>query len=86
MAGRYTERAQWDPAFLLRKTSRHLMMNSLSPNVPLFCLENMSAFLNDFGEPGVALGGPRRAAEERGVGRWGLVGGGSLCKQAKGVN
>lgn len=59
MAGRYTARAQWDSAFLLRKTSRHLMMNSRSPNVPLFCLENMSAFLNDFGEPGVALGGPR---------------------------
>lgn len=30
------------------------MMNSLSPNVPLFCVENMSAFLNDFGEPGMA--------------------------------
>lgn len=54
VAGRYMERAQWDSAFLLRKTSRHLMMNSLSPNVPLFCVENMSAFLNDFGEPGMA--------------------------------
>lgn len=67
MAGRYTERTQWDSAFLLRKTSRHLMMNSLSPNVPPFCVENMSAFLNDFGEPGVALGGLHLAGGKGGM-------------------
>lgn len=77
VAGRYTERTQWDSAFLLRKTSRHLMMNSLSPNVPLFCVENMSAFLNDFGEPGVALGGLRWAGEK------GVLGGGSLCSRLR---
>lgn len=76
VAGRYTERTQWDSAFLLRKTSRHLMMNSLSPNVPLFCVENMSAFLNDFGEPGVALGGLRWAGEK------GVLGG-SLCSRLR---
>lgn len=79
MAGRYTARTQWDSAFLLRKTSRHLMMNSRSPNVPLFCLENRSAFLNDFGEPGGALGGPRRTGEK------GVLEGVPL-QQAQGVN
>lgn len=79
VAGRYTERTQWDSAFLLRKTSRHLMMNSLSPNVPPFCVENMSAFLNDFGEPGVALCSLHLAGGERGWGR----GGGSLCSRLR---
>lgn len=47
---------------------------------PLFCVENMSAFLNDFGEPGVALGGLHRAG---GKGVWGV---GVPLQQAKGVN
>lgn len=78
VAGRYTECTQWDSAFLLRKTSRHLMMNSLSPNVPLFCVENMSAFLNYFREPCVALCGLRWAGEK---GVWGVP-----LQKAKGVN
>ena len=49
---------------------------------PLFCVENMSAFLNDFGEPGVALGGLRRAGGEGGM----RGGGGVPLQQAKGVN
>lgn len=82
MAGRYTECTQWDSAFLLRKTSRHLMMNSLSPNVPPFCVENMSAFLNDFGEPGVVLGGLHLAGGKEGMRKgWGVP-----LQQAKGVN
>lgn len=49
---------------------------------PLFCVENMSAFLNDFGEPGVALGGLRRAG---GGGGYEVVwkGGGSLCSRLR---
>lgn len=45
---------------------------------PLFCVENMNAFLNDFGEPGVVLGGLRRARGKRGFGR-----GGSLCTRLR---
>lgn len=44
VAGRYMERTQWDSAFLLRKTSRHLMMNSLSPNVPPFLCRKYERF------------------------------------------
>ena len=47
---------------------------------PLFCVENMSAFLNDFGEPGVALGGLRRAGGEGGMRGWGW---GSLCSRLR---
>lgn len=48
---------------------------------PLFCVENMSAFLNDFGEPGVALGGLRCAG-----GGMRYKGGWVPLQQAKGVN
>lgn len=40
----------------------------------------MSAFLNDFGEPGVALGGLRRAGGEGDMRGWG---GGSLCSRLR---
>lgn len=43
---------------------------------PFFCVENMSAFLNDFGEPGMVLGGLRQAGGKRGMG-------GSLCSRLR---
>lgn len=44
---------------------------------PLFCVENMSASLNDFGEPGMALGGPHLAGGRKGLKKGGQVEGGA---------
>lgn len=63
VAGRYTERTQWDSAFLLRKTSRHLMMNSLSPNVPPFLCRKYERFSKWLWR---ARRGARRPASSRG--------------------
>lgn len=52
---------------------------------PLFCVENISASLNDFGELGMALGGPHLVGGRKGLKKGG-VGAGVLLHQAKGVN
>lgn len=78
VAGRYTECTQWDSAFLLRKTSRHLMMNSLSPNVPPFLCRKYERFSKWLWR---ARRGARRPVSSRGEG--GYRGGGSLCSRLR---
>ena len=83
VAGRYMERTQWDSAFLLRKTSRHLMMNSLSPNVPPFLCRKYERFSKWLWR---ARRGTRRPASSRGGRGYEGVGVGVPLQQAKGVN
>lgn len=80
VAGRYTERAQWDSAFLLRKTSRHLMMNSLSPNVPPFLCRKYERFSKWLWRAWHGAWRPASSRGEKGFKERGASGGGcSLC-------